>query len=231
MNTAQRIVKYFAFAFAIFLTVSIFSAIVYGILGIATAGRLIEDNSTAAANKCEGEEKLCLEVALSISNLEIKKGDDLYVETKNEKVEVSKDEHKLVVTERGRHFFESYNDREVIIYIPENMEFEKVAISGGAGNLYVESLRAKNIEMSLGIGKTEINALETDNADISTGIGEVSVKLISKAEAYEIKASKGIGDITLNGKSIPEDKAQGSGSKKIEISGGIGAIKITTAEE
>lgn len=229
MNTAQKIVKYFAFAFAIFLTVSIFSGIVYGVLGIVTAGKLIEDNSMVAT-KCEGEEERCLEVALSISNLEIKKGDKLSVETKNEKVEVAQDEHKLVVTEKGRHLFESYNDREVIIYIPEDMKFEKVAISGGAGNLYVESLRTKELEMSLGVGGTTIAALEADQANISTGIGEVSVALMSKAEDYEIKASKGIGDITLNGQSIPDDSTRGSGSKKIEISGGIGAIKITTNE-
>lgn len=227
MNTAQKVIKYLAMAFATFLTVAIFSGVVYGILGIVTAGKLINNSSTVAA-KCEGEEKLCLEVDLAISNLEIKKGDKLSVETKNEKVEVDQDEHKLIVTERGRHLFERYNDREVIIYVPEDTEFEKVAISGGAGNIYVESLRAKEIEMSLGVGKTEVAALETEEADISTGIGEVSVGLMSKAEDYEIKASKGIGDISLNGKSIPDDKTQGSGSRKIEISGGIGAIKITT---
>lgn len=230
MNTAQKVIKYFAIAFAMFLTVAIFSGVVYGILGIATAGKLIEDNSSVAT-KCEGEEKPCLEISLAISNLEIRKGDTLYVETKNEKVEVAQDDHKLVVSERGRHLFERYNDREVIIYVPEDMEFEKVAISGGAGNIYIESLRTKEIEMSLGVGKTEIIALEAEEADISTGIGEVSVSLMSKAEDYEIKASKGIGDITLNGKSIPDDEAQGSGKRKIDISGGIGAIKIVTAQD
>ena len=85
--------------------------------------------------------------------------------------------------------------------------------------------------MALGIGKTEITSLEVENAKISTGIGEVSVGLKSKAEAYTIKTEKGIGDISLNGKSISDYSVNGNGDKKVEIDGGIGAIKITTAQD
>lgn len=231
MNTAQKVIKYVAMAFAVFLTVSIFSGIVYGILGIATAGKLIGDNSTVATKCVDNEENFCLEIALSISNLEIKKGDKLSVETKNEKVEVTQDDHKLIVTEKGRHIFERYNDREVIVYVPENMEFSEIGISGGVGSIFVDGLQTKNLEMALGIGETRIENLEVENAKISTGIGEVSVGLKSEAEAYTIKTEKGIGDITLNGKSIPDHSINGNGSKKIEVNGGIGAINITTAQD
>lgn len=231
MNTAQKVVKYVAFAFAIFLTVSIFSGIVYGILGIATAGKLVGDNSTVAT-KCEdNKEDLCLKIALSISNLEIKKGDKLSVDTKNEKVEVTQDDHNLIITEKGRHLFERYNDREVIVYVPEDTEFSKVGISGGVGSIYVENLHTKELEMALGIGKTNVENLEVENAKISTGIGEVSVGLESNAEAYTIKTEKGIGDITLNGKSIPDHSVNGSGERKVEVDGGIGAIRISTAKD
>ena len=230
MGPAQKVIKYLAFGFAIFLIMTILSGIVYGVLGIATAGKLIGDNSTVAT-ECENEEKLCLKIALSISNLEIKKGDKLAVETKNEKVEVVQDDHKLVITERDRHLFERYNDREVIVYIPEDMKFEKVGISGGVGSIHIEKLYAKELEMALGIGETKIIALETEKADISTGIGEVSVGLISRAEDYEIEAEKGLGDITLDGKSVSNYYKEGSGLKQIKIKGGIGSIKITTAQK
>ena len=226
MNTTQRVIKYFALGFAIFLIVTILSSIIFGVLGVATAGKLISDNSSVST-KCENEKELCLEISLAISNLEIKKGDRLSVETKNEKVEVTQDDYKLVITERGRHLFERYNDREVIVYIPEGTKFEKAGISGGAGSIYIEDLNAKELEMALGLGGTKIDALETENAKISTGIGEVSVGLKSEAKDYEIKAEKGIGDITLNGKNI-SDGTNGTGDKKVKISGGIGAIKITT---
>lgn len=230
MNTAQKIVKYLAMAFAIFLIVAIFSGIVYGVLGIVTAGKLIGDNSSVELS-CEAEEETCLEISLSISNLEVKKGDQLSVDTKNEKVEVKQEGNRLVIVEKGRHIFERYNDREVTVYVPEDMKFEKVGISGGAGSIYVESLNTKELEMALGIGETRLENLEAENAKISTGIGEVAVSLNSKAEAYTIKAEKGIGDITLNGKSIPDDTTTGNGERKIEIEGGIGAIKITTAQD
>ena len=231
MNTAQKVIKYLAMAFAIFLTVAIFSGIVYGVLGIVTAGKLVGDNSTVATKCQDNEENFCLEIALSISNLEVKKGDKLSVETKNEKVEVVQDDHKLVITEKGRHIFERYNDREVIVYVPEDMEFSKVGISGGVGAIYVENLQAKNLEMALGIGETRVVNLEVEDAKISTGIGEVSVSLKSKAEDYTIKTEKGIGDIILNGKSIPDHSTNGNGPKKVEIDGGIGAINITTAQD
>ena len=231
MNTAQKVIKYVAMAFAVFLTVSIFSGIVYGVLGIATAGKLIGDNSTVATKCVDNEDDICLEIALSISNLEVKKGDKLSVETKNEKVEVTQDDHKLIITEKGRHIFERYNDREVIVYIPEDIEFKKAGISGGVGAIHIENLQVKDLEMALGIGETRVENLEVENAKISTGIGEVSVGLKSGAEAYTIKTEKGIGDITLNDKSIPDHSVNGNGPKKIEVNGGIGAIKITTAQD
>lgn len=227
MNTAQKIVKYFAIGFAIFLIVSIFSAVIYGILGIATTIKLIDDHSSAEV-ECKDVEERCLQINLGFSSLTIKKGENLSVDTKNDKVNIEENGSRLIITEKGRHLFDNYNDREVTILVPEDMEFEKVAISGGAGNIYVEKLYAKTLEMALGVGETRIDALETDNAKISTGIGELQINLMSSADKYEVKVSKGIGNIRFNGSSVSKNSTLGSGSKKLDISGGIGAINITT---
>lgn len=229
MSSAQKIIKYCAIAFAIFLIVSIFSGISYGVVGIFTAANLVSDNSVVES-KCENTEEQCLQINLAMSALNIKPGDSLKVETKNDKVNVKEDGKTLIITESGRHLFESYQDRDVTVYIPENITFTKVAISGGAGSIYVEKLTAKELEMSLGIGATTVNSLDAETAKISAGIGEVSINLAKNAENYEIKASKGIGDITLNSQSIPDNSVIGSGNHKITISGGIGSINITTAE-
>ncbi len=230
MNTAQRVIKYFAIAFASFLSVAIISGIVYGLLALVTAGRFITVNGNVE-EKCVNAEEYCLQVDLALSVLNIKKGEELKVETKNDKVEVKEEGSKLVVIEKGRHLFDSYSDREVTIYIPEDMTFEQTHIDGGAGAIHIESLKTKNLKMSLGIGKTEIDALETDDAKIDTGIGEVSVGLISKLEDYEIKVDKGIGSVTLNGASVGDHSTHGSGNKKIDVDGGIGSIKIETAKD
>lgn len=230
MNTAQKIVKYCAVAFAFFLSVVICSTIAYAIVGIATATKLIETHS-AVETKCESAEERCLQINLAYSELIIKKGDELKVDTKNDKVEVNEDGKKLVITEKGRHLFEKFSDRDVVVYIPEDMEFEKVAIAGGAGSTRIESLRAKKLEVALGIGETRIEALETEDAKIDTGIGEVRIGLMSKADEYEIHADKGIGEVRFNGRSVSDHSVIGNGSRKIKVDGGIGSITIDTVED
>lgn len=227
MNTAQKIIKYCAISFAVFLIVTIFSGIVYGILGIATVGTLISDNSSVES-KCENVEERCLQVNLGVSELIIKKGDKLTVETKSEAADINEDGNSLIITDKSRNLFNNFKERGITVYIPEDMEFEKVAISGGAGSIYIESLRTKSLEMALGVGETKIDALETDDAKISTGIGEVVINLMSSSSQYEIRVDKGLGDITFNGSSVSKNSTIGNGDKKLSVSGGIGDIKITT---
>lgn len=229
MNTAQKIIKYLAMAFAISLIVAIISGIVYGVLGIITAGGFIGGHSSAEI-KCESVEERCLQIDLAAAELIIKKGDELKVETENDKVEITEEGKRMIIVEKGRHLFEKHSDRGIVVYIPEDMEFEKVVIDGGAGSTKIESLRAKTLDIDLGVGETRIEALETDHAEIDTGIGEVYVKLMSRAEAYEIHADKGIGEITFNGRSVSDHSVLGNGSKKVEVDGGIGSITIETTE-
>ena len=249
MSDSQKIIKYCAIAFAIFLIVTIFSGISWGIYGLFSLGDGFISNQNVE-EKCENAEEYCLQINLAASTLSIKTGDSLKVDTKNDKIETTIDGNRLIITEKGRHLFDSYDNRDVTLYLPENIIYDHMYISGGAGSIKIDTLRAKNLEMSLGVGGTEINVLEAEKADISTGIGdtkidsletkdakisagigETVVGLKSKAEEYSIDVSKGIGSITLNGSSVSDDDTIGSGPRKLDISGGIGAIKITTAEE
>lgn len=229
MNTAQKIVKYFAIGFAALLIVSICSGIVFGGLGILTAGKLISDNSKVETVCTSGEEP-CLQINLSLSELNIKKGESLDVDTKNDQVEVTKNGQSLVVVERGRKVFDHWDNRTVTVYVPEETEFEKTAISGGAGSMHIETLHTKSLEMSLGIGEAKIENLDTKDAKISTGIGALYLGLVGTPIDYEIKVSKGIGKITFNGKSVSDHSTLGDGHKKIDVSGGIGSIDVITKE-
>ena len=94
----------------------------------------------------------------------------------------------------------------------------------------VEGALKTGLYISTGIGDTKIDSLEVKDAKISAGIGKTTVGLKSKAEDYSIEVSKGIGSITLNGSSVSDDDTIGSGARKLDISGGIGSIEITTAE-
>ncbi|MBR3332503.1 DUF4097 family beta strand repeat protein [Candidatus Saccharibacteria bacterium] len=227
MNTAQKIIKYFAIAFAATLSISIIAGIIFGGLGILTATKLIKDNSSVEIS-CEESDKACLQISLAASELIIKKGDNLSAESTYDKVEIKQDGDQLVITENGGSIFGNY-DRTTIVYVPENMEFDKVGISGGAGRIYVEAIKAKKMEVSLGIGETVFGNLEVDQAKISTGIGHVEINLASSDDAYSIKVDRGIGEVKFNGSRISSDTWIGNGGKKIEISSGIGELDIKTA--
>ena len=96
MNTAQKIIKYFAIAFASLLSVSIIAGIVFGCLGILAATKLIKDNSSVEIT-CEENESPCLKISLGVSDLEIKKGDKLLlISAKNDETLESKKTHNML---------------------------------------------------------------------------------------------------------------------------------------
>ena len=229
MNTAQKIIKYFAVGFAAFLSFTIISAIAFGALGILGATKLIKNNSNVEI-RCEADESPCLQISLGASELIIKKGETFSAESTFDHVEIKQDGDKMVITEKNSSIFDNHN-RTTTVYVPEDMVFEKAGISGGAGRIYIESLKAKELEVALGVGETAIDNLEVDSAKIDAGIGRVSVKLASDESKYAIKADKGIGEIKFNGSEIGSDTWIGSGDSKITINGGIGSIIINTAEK
>ena len=48
---------------------------------------------------------------------------------------------------------------------------------------------------------------------------------------YQIKVDKGVGNATLDGKSIRDDSVYGDGQNRIDIDGGIGSVDIEFEEE
>ena len=124
-----------------------------------------------------------------------------------------------------------HRDKLPGVRLPEDMEFTKAGISGGAGRIYIESIKAKEMELSLGVGETSIDSLEVEKIKVSAGIGAVNLHLASPASEYKVKISKGIGDARFNGKVVGNDETFGDGAREVEVSGGIGSIDITTVEE
>ncbi len=226
MNTAQRVIKYFALGFAAFLSFTIISAIAFGALGILGATKLIKNNSNVEI-RCEADEAPCLQISLGASELVIKKGESFYAESTYEHVEIKQDGDKMVITEKDGSIFDNHH-RTTTVYVPEGMVFNKAGISGGAGRIQIDALNAKELEVALGVGETVIENLEVENAKISAGIGHVGVKLASSEDQYSIEVDKGIGEIKYNGKSVGNSDI-GNGKKTIKISGGIGEIIIDTA--
>ena len=230
MDNAKRVIKYFAISLAAVLIVAIFAGITFGGLGIITAGQMVTDNSKMEVG-CESEES-CLAISLAYSRLEIKVGDEFTAESNDEKVEISKEDNQLIISEHDSswNWFGKNDDKKITVYVPKDMELERVEISGGVGDVNIESLKAKTMKMSFGVGAATIEFLEVENAEISSGIGEINVNLVSDAKDYTVNLSKGLGEVRFNGTTVGNDATIGNGERLVKISGGIGAINVNTAK-
>ena len=229
MSTAQKVIKYCAIGFAMLLIFSIFSGIIAGGIGIMTATKFIS-NATNANLICEESESPCLKIALAYSDLEIRSGADFSATSDYDRIEVQKEGDNILITEKNGELI-SDKSRKTTVTIPEDMLLTVVDINGGAGRIQIGAIKAERFNASLGIGETIIGSLDAGEVKINTGIGKLDLTLLGEQDDYEIKSSKGIGKMTINDKEIGSTTTTGSGSRKVEISGGIGEITIKTRRD
>lgn len=194
MNEMQKLIKYSAIAFAIFLIFNIF----VGIYSIGMfVGNIFFDSSHSEVLKIDefSDDVSILSIDIKASKLIIKNGDTLKVENNNKYINSHQDHNKVEIVEK-KHYWFSHNDSEVIVYIPDDMIFDKLYISSGAGVINAEELSTKELVLELGAGKIEIDDLEAkNNAKISSGAGEV---IINSGEIRNLDLDVGVGKFTLN---------------------------------
>lgn len=139
MKQTQKIIKYLALAFGIFLSVNIIIAIVSGIIfGTQTlTGFKLEENETLinkiiAYNQSDKIEKI--QIDLGISELNIKKGDEFRVETINTNEDFScelKNDILKIKDQKNWNIYQENKTSTINIYIPESREFIETKIKKG----------------------------------------------------------------------------------------------------
>ena len=108
MSTAQKVIKYVALAFAIFLAVSIIAGIVYGIYSLGEALFGESDKLDEPVELYSGDNPAFKELSLKINATEIiiKTGDKLTVTTDNKTIKVNEDEETLEIKDTSKkHVF------------------------------------------------------------------------------------------------------------------------------
>lgn len=277
MTTAQKVIKYLAIAFAIFLIINIISGILWAIFGASFILGLhtwendtIREHSVITNYEYSDVETLnreieTLDIDIKFNSLIIKTGSEFKVEGDSNNIKCRQDNKTIHIEETNHHWFQKNNSGEIIIYIPEDLEFDKVKISTGAGKIDIERLKAKrlsleigagetnikelevkdkaeidggagkvtilsgiinDLDLDMGVGKVELNAKLTGSTDIDAGIGELAININAPREDYKIRASKGIGAITIDKEGISNDTIYGNGENYIKIDGGIGSIRV-----
>lgn len=108
---------------------------------------------------------------------------------------------------------------------------DKCSIESGAGKLTLSGGIINNLSLDMGIGEANIEALLTGDSNIDSGIGKLGLQVLGKENDYKLNISKGIGDITLNGKVVNGDYKTESGKHSIVVNGDIGLVDISFLQD
>lgn len=215
MSQIQKIIKYLAIAFALFLTVSIISTIMYGFSFI---GDIFNDENKSITEKLTDlkieDNTLLLDIDVRNSNIAIKRGEIFKAETNNKYIKTKQVNNKLFITEEKHNWFKN-NNYELIVYVPDEFIFDGISIETGASKLNVETLITKKLYLNLGAGKVDINNLKVlENADIDGGAGKID---INASAINNLDLDMGVGEFSLISKL----------TGKNEIDSGIGKLNLT----
>lgn len=107
----------------------------------------------------------------------------------------------------------------------------KAQIDGGAGKTTIKNSSFNNFDLEAGVGEIVINADITGKSKIECGVGRLELNLLQPEKAYAIKTETGLGRLAINGKKCSDDTVYGNGNNTIKITGGVGAVEITTVED
>lgn len=220
MSTFQKVIKYSAITFSIFLTIGILTGIV-GLISNVTSVFGWEDDYKLNYSK-DFTDIEQIDISNGVAKLTIKPGDTFRVEGKN----VS-DDFKVTVNDGTLIVDEKENFIKIFGLNPRK-KFSKTSIT-----VYVPSdFTAQRIKIDCGVGEVSLEDLSTDKLYIDAGVGEIYGRNIS---ASSVTVDGGVGDITFNDVSFSNvDFDSGLGNLKIEgiILGdskfdcGVGNIKL-----
>ena len=202
MTTLQKVIKYLALAFAIFLTVSI----VGGILSaVGLLGSLFSDDDAEwgdvigeTKNYTVSSEISDLNIQINAADFYIKEGNSFSVESNLKNLEVDEKNGCLTLKDLTKiklNGSNAYENAVLTIYVPAGMAFDNVNIKTGAGRFTVDSLSAATIGFELGAGDVTISKLIAEkSANIEGGAGRIT---ISDGAIKNLDLEMGLGQLNL----------------------------------
>ncbi len=217
MTSVQKIIKYLALAFAIFLTVSIVGGIVAGVTGIVGLSHLFgrEDVAGQSSTYTVSADIQSLTLNISAAEVRIVSGSSFAVESNHKYLAVSDEDGTLSVTETKKLYNADFEDVLVTVTIPSGHVFSSAEVVTGAGVLRVDALAAESLTLELGAGEARIGTLTaTGQASIRGGAGAVR---ISGGSLKNLDMKMGVGEVSL--------KSRLEGTCDLEY--GIGKAQLT----
>lgn len=240
MTTLQKIIKYLALAFALFLIVSILGGILgaVGLLGsffsedeVLDEDAVLQNTTTYSVNG----EIHDLDIRINAAEVLIKEGTSFSVESNLKHLKVE-EKGGLLTIEETKKFTGTYNGAVLTVYVPAGTVFDEVDLVTGAGKLTVDALRSKTLSFELGAGDVCIDSLVAmEDADIEGGAGRIT---ISSGALKDLDLDMGVGQLNLTSAltgdcqldlGVGESNLTLVGSKedyKLDLEKGIGNITV-----
>lgn len=109
--------------------------------------------------------------------------------------------------------------------------YSNADIEGGAGQITIANGILNDLSLEMGVGELDLTAALLGNSDLSFGVGKTNLTLIGSKDEYTIDIEKGLGSITIDGKTVTDLSSSGNSQNHIEIEGGIGSIDIVFMSE
>ena len=182
MTTTQKIIKYLAIAFALFLVISIFSIIfglsreiISSINSDKKDSKLLEEYTTISNNVNNIES---FKIDISNDDIEIKEGEKFEVKTNDPDVKFYHENGKVKIkTDKTFSWHLSNSSRgTIIIYLPNEFNITELDLNLGAGKIDIDKIFVETLLMDLGAGTMtakEINVYE--KATINGGAGNINI--------------------------------------------------------
>lgn len=182
MTTTQKIIKYLAIAFALFLVISIFSIIfglsheiISSITNEEKESELLEEY-TIISNNVNNIESFKIDI--SNDDIEIKEGEKFEVKTNDHDVKFYHENSKVKIKSDKTFSWHINNSSRgtIIIYLPNEFNISELDLNLGAGKIDIDKIFVETLLMDLGAGTMtakEINIYE--KAAINGGAGNINI--------------------------------------------------------
>lgn len=205
MNEFQKVIKYLAMGFAIFLTVTIIGGIATGVFaltgvfsGVAASGDAVDINKSF-------DDVKSITIDHGVGTLKVRTGDSDKVEIVAKNVS----EHYIVeksfsgnltLKSKSRFWFWNWFDgnfkSDITIYLPKDFVAESFIIDAGAGDVNIDDLEAKELEINGGAGDIRGNNIVAQTVDIDGGVGNVNFKQVM---LNNTTIDAGVGNVDIEG--------------------------------
>ena len=228
MKRFQKLVKYAAIAFGLYLAISIIGALVGVIVGVTSGVEVLKalsgnENVELVDETRNFDELSGLNLNISSSNLTIKaEGDSYRMEAHNipktTKIECKNDVLEIKNVEKLK------SESSITIYVPENAKLSRINLDMGAGNVEISNIESANIDFSFGAGNVNIKNLKSENPTIEGGAGQINFE---NTELTNAKLSAEVGKVIYSGQLNGESRIEcGVGEVEMNLEGGIDNYSI-----